>query len=87
MQVELAEDFRHEDYYTFTRDGEMRMKQVVYFLADLGEQIPVVQESELKAVHLMDYESALSSFKFEGQRRVLKAAQKYLGDVLIGEFE
>ncbi|MBQ8861177.1 MAG: NUDIX domain-containing protein [Clostridia bacterium] len=78
LKVEFLENFRAEDAYPFQRKGETRMKQVVYFLAEFSGQVPVAQESELNNIHLMDFESALSSFQFETAKRVLTAAHKYL---------
>ncbi len=78
LKVEFSENFRTEDSYLFQRNNETRMKKIVYFLAEYSNQIPVPQETELNAIHLMDYETALSSFQFENLRRILTEAHNYL---------
>ena len=62
LQVEFWDDFRIEDSYPFQRNGETRTKHIVYFLAKFSNQISIAQETELNSIHLMDYETALSSF-------------------------
>lgn len=78
LQVEFLENFRTEDSHTFQRNGETRMKHVVYFLAEFSNQVPLAQETELNNIYLMDYETALSSFQFESSKRILTEAHKYL---------
>ena len=78
LHVELLNDFREEDTYSFKFNCEIRMKHIVYFLARFSDQIPVAQETELNSIHLMDYESALSSLQFKSSKRILTAAHKFL---------
>ena len=65
LQVEFLENFRIEDSHPFQRNRETRMKHIVYFLAEFSNQFLRAQESELNSIHLMDYETAMSSFQFE----------------------
>ena len=78
LQVEFLDDFQTEDSYPFQRNGETRIKHIVYFLAKFSNQIPVVQETELNSIHLMDYKTALSSFQFESSKRILIEANLHL---------
>ena len=78
LRVELLDDFRTEDSHQFKRNGAARMKHVVYFLAKFSNQIPVAQETELNSIHLMNYETALSSFQFESSKRILTEAHMRL---------
>ena len=78
LRVEIRDDFRIEDSYTFMRKGELILKRVVYFLAEFSNQAPVAEESELKSVHLMTFSDALSSLQFESARKILVETNKYL---------
>ena len=78
LQVEFLDGFRTEDSHPFQRNGETRMKHIVYFLAKFSDQIPIAQETELNSIHLMDYKTALSSFQFESSKRILTEAHMHL---------
>ena len=78
LEVDFLENFRTEASHSFQRGGETRMKHVVYFLAEFSDQTPIAQESELNAVHFMNYETAMSSFQFENSKRILTEAHKHL---------
>lgn len=76
--VDLVDGFRTEDSHVFVKNGEKRMKHIVYFLAEFSSQIPTVQEEELADIHLMDYETAMGAFQFESSKRILTEAQRFL---------
>ncbi len=76
--VRLIDGFRTEDTHRFIRNGETRIKNVVYFLAEYSDQVLKAQESELSSVHLMDYETATSVFQFESSKRLLSEAHDFL---------
>ena len=78
LQIEFLGDFRTEDSHPFQRNGEIRMKHIVYFLAEFSNQVPEAQETELNSIHLMNYKTALSSFQFESSKRILTEAHEYL---------
>ena len=79
LQVRLINGFRTEDSHPIYRDGKpCAMKHIVYFLAEYENQIPVAQETELMAIHLMSYDAAMSAFQFESSRRILNEANHYL---------
>ena len=78
LHVEFLNNFREEDTYSFQFNGEIRMKHIVYFLAEFSGQSLRAQESELNSIHLMDYETAMSSFQFESSKRLLKEAHNFL---------
>lgn len=54
------------------------IKQIIYFLAEYSGQTMRVQEEELMAVSLMDYDKAMSSFQFDNSRRILAEADCFL---------
>ncbi len=76
--VRLIDGFRTEDTHKFIRNGETRLKHIVYFLAEYSDQVLKAQESELSSVHLMDYETAVSVFQFESSKRLLSEAHDFL---------
>ncbi len=78
LAVDIIDGFRTEDRHTFIRNGETRMKHIVYFLAEYCNQIPTAQETELASIHLMDYETAISVFQFESSKRLLTDAHNFL---------
>ena len=78
LQIEFLDNFRTEDSHPFQRNGETRIKHIVYFLAKFSNQIPVAQKTELNSIHLMDYKTALSSFQFESSKRILTEAHMRL---------
>ena len=78
LQLEFLDDFQIEDSYSFQRNGEPRIKHVVYFLAKFSNQIPVAQETELNSIRLMDYKTAVSLFQFESSKRILTEAHMRL---------
>jgi 8-oxo-dGTP pyrophosphatase MutT (NUDIX family) len=78
LTVEITENFRAEDSYLILKNGEQRLKQVVYFLAEYENQTSVAQEAEVNAIHLMDYETALGVFQFESAKRILREAHQYI---------
>lgn len=82
LTVELNEEFRAEDSYWIHRKGEKILKQVVYFLAEYADQTPVAQETELNAIHLMDYETAMKTFQFESTKKILTGMNRYLVELL-----
>ena len=78
LSVDLLPDFRVEDSYLFTWDGEEHFKRVVYYLAEYSGQIPVAQESELSSVHLLSFEEAMSVFQFDNLKQILTKANTFL---------
>ena len=50
LSVTLIPDFRTEDTHTFNRNGETRLKHIVYFLGEYSAQTPIAQETELNGV-------------------------------------
>ena len=78
LTVALSTKFRSEDAHTFIRNGEERLKHIVYFLGEYSEQTPTAQETELSGVYLMNYETAMSAFQFESSKRLLTDAHNFL---------
>lgn len=78
LRVRLLDDFRCEDSHPFECNGEVRMKHIVYFLAEYSDQIPVAQETEVSGIYLMDYESAMAAFQYDSSKRILAQANEFL---------
>ena len=78
LLVNFLDNFREEINYSFNRGDETRIKNVVYFLAEYSNQIPIAQESELNGICIMNYEAALSSLQFENLRRILTKAHNHI---------
>jgi 8-oxo-dGTP pyrophosphatase MutT (NUDIX family) len=78
LSVSFADGFRIEDSHVFVRKGQEIMKQIVYFLAEFSDQIPMPQESELHSIRLVDYDTAMGLFQFESSKKILTEAQDYL---------
>lgn len=78
LSVNLINGFRIEDSYAFNHNGETRMKHIVYFLAEYSNQVPTAQETELRSIHLMRFEDAISIFQFESSKRILAEAHSFL---------
>ena len=76
LAVSLIDGFRMEDKYSFRIGSEILEKQVVYFLGEYEHQVPRAQESELSAIYLFDYNTALASLKFDTQKEILRAAHE-----------
>ena len=82
LEVALIAGFRAVDTHPFTKNGETRMKHIVYFLAEFSGQQPQAQEDELSGIRLMDYDSAMQVFQFESVRRLLTEAHGFLQERL-----
>jgi 8-oxo-dGTP pyrophosphatase MutT (NUDIX family) len=78
LTVALSTKFRSEDAHTFIRNGEERLKHIVYFLGEYSAQTPNAQQTELSGVYLMNYETAMSAFQFESSKRLLTDAHNFL---------
>lgn len=78
LSVRLIDGFRTEDTHSFTKNGEPRLKHIVYFLGEYSNQTPTAQITELNSIHLMDYEAAMSAFQFDSSRRLLTEAHNFL---------
>ena len=76
LSVRLFDGFRMEDKYTFEIEGETICKKTVYFLGEYVDQTPKRQESEIREILLLDYETALARLKFDRQKEILKAAHE-----------
>ena len=53
-------------------------KQVVYFLAECGNEPMVAQKGEIRKTVLLPYDRAIERFEWEGTRRVLTSAYHFL---------
>lgn len=81
VRVTFVEGFRATDRYPIGRgDGAAAVKQVVFFLAHYKDQEPAPQPSEISKLALMDYSSAMNALRFEGQKRILESADRFIRD-------
>ena len=78
LSVTFIPGFRVENTYTYIRNDEKILKQVVYFLGEYSNQLPVAQETELAGIHLMDYDHAMNVLQFENLKELLTQANSYL---------
>ena len=78
LTIMLIPGFRTEDTYAFIRNGETRIKHIVYFLGEYSGQTPAAQETELSGVYLLNYEAAMSVFQFDSSKRLLTDAHHFL---------
>ncbi len=78
VSVDFIDGFRHEESYTFVREGVRIDKEVVYFLCEYKNQVPKPQESEIDEIYLLDFESAVEKLRFDSAKHVLREAEKYL---------
>ncbi|MBP3541040.1 MAG: NUDIX domain-containing protein [Clostridia bacterium] len=77
LQPDFVEGFRQTDEYDLAEKPGTR-KQVVYFLAEFGNQPLTPQPSEIRQIRLLPYEEALPCFRHEGTRQALAAAYHFL---------
>ena len=78
LTVQLLDGFRKEDRYSFVCENQTIAKQVVYFLGEYSGQVPLPQEEEVSEIYLMDYETAMSVFRFENLKETLTQAHQRL---------
>lgn len=73
----FLEGFRETDAYDL-REKPGTRKQVVYFLAEYEGGQPVPRMGEIRKILLLPYEQAMQCFEYEGSRRILTAAWRFL---------
>lgn len=77
LSPRLIGGFRETEEYLLPGEEEIS-KTVVYFLAEYSGQEIVIQPEELVGAPVVSYEEAMELLKFEGKKRILKAAHEYL---------
>ena len=73
----FLEGFRETDEYDLAEKPGTR-KQVVYFLAEFGEEALTPRPGEIRRIRLLPREQAAGLFEHEGTRRVLAAACSFI---------
>lgn len=73
----FLEGFRETDEYDLKEKPGTR-KQVVYFLAEFGNEPLVPREGEIREIQLLPYEQALHFFEHESTRKIFAAAHAFL---------
>lgn len=77
LRPRFAEGFRmSEEFFPAEKPGTR--KQVVYFLAEFGDEPIIPNGDDVRKVMLLTFEEALGLIKFEGTRRILKEAHGFL---------
>lgn len=77
LRPAILEGFRMEEAYPLPNKPGVT-KQVVYFLAEYAGQEIRCQPEELSGASLLPYEEALRTLTFEGTRRMLTEANRFL---------
>lgn len=77
LVVKLVPGFRSEDEHPIPQK-ENTMKQIVYFLGEYCDQEFTYQKEELTDALLLDYETAMSLFQFDSNKRILTEANNFL---------
>ena len=77
LRVELLDGFRIEDEHPIPSKRNV-MKNIVYFAAQYSEQDIKYQRKELSGARLMTFDEAMSSFQFEGSKRILTKANEFI---------
>lgn len=73
---ELIEGFRHEENYSFERDGTHRQKKVIFYLIKTDDPIDISLEH--KDYKWVDYEEALKLVSFKEEIGTLKNLKNFL---------
>ena len=77
LKPAFVNGFRETDAYDLKEKPGTR-KQVVYFLAECGNEPLIPRQSEIRKIVLLPYDQAMQCFEYEGSRRVLTAAYHFL---------
>ena len=81
LSVTLIDGFRVSVTRPVIRDDIIvANKEIVYFLAEYSNQACSAQESEIRDIHFLGYDEALSRFQFESNKYVLRKAHAFLLD-------
>ncbi len=75
LKVRLFDGFRCSIQYSIWGRAT---KQVVFFLAETQEDHVVMQESEIERYGWLTFNEALSTFRFDNDRKVLRCAMAWL---------
>ena len=77
LAVKLLPGFKSEDEHPIPQK-ENTIKQIVYFLGEYCNQEFTYQKEELTDALLLDYETAMTLFRFESSKRILTEANNFL---------
>ena len=79
LSVRLTDGFQTTDSYPLAREGRPdTIKHVTFFLAEYENQPLRAQPGEVAAISLMSPEEALSVFRYESSKRILRQAHAFL---------
>lgn len=77
LKVTLLDGFRADDEHPIPSKRNV-MKHIVYFAAEYSDQDIRYQRKELSGAQLMTFDEAMSSFQFEGSKRILTRANEFI---------
>lgn len=77
LSVKFLSGFRIEDKFLIPQK-ENTLKQIVYFLGEYNNQEFTYQKEELTDALLLDYETAMTLFQFESNKKILTEANNFL---------
>lgn len=77
LRPAFVDGFWEMDTYDLKEKPGTR-KQAVYFLAECGNDPMTAQMGEIGKIELLPYKQAMERFDWEGTRRVLAAAYRFL---------
>lgn len=73
----FLDGYRETDEYDMQEKPGTR-KQVVYFLAEYANESLIPQPDEIRKIALLPYDQAVQCFEYEGSRRILSSAYRFL---------
>lgn len=77
LRPAFLDGFRETDEYDLSEKPGTR-KRVVYFLAECAGEALTPQQGEIRKIVMLPYDEAMRCFDYEGTRRVLAAAHRFL---------
>ena len=73
----FLDGFCEADEYDLAEKPGTR-KRVTYFLAEFGSEPLLLREGEIRGIQLLCFDEALKCFEYEGTRKVLTAAYRFV---------
>ncbi|MCR5761026.1 MAG: NUDIX domain-containing protein [Sphaerochaetaceae bacterium] len=79
LHVELNTEFKEVENYSFQMKDSPRInKQVIYFLGEYSDQIPVVARPEISDIKTAELKTALRTLHFANKKEILKKADAFI---------
>jgi len=81
LSVDFLEGFCEEITYSFIRNNKEYIKKAIYFLASYSDQIPRRQESEVRRIDILPFDTAMTTLSFDNTKQILKKAHGFLSHI------